>query len=250
VTRGVDRLDGIVTTSPTIVMCCLRHAGHDRGVSRSAGSDVSEGAGQGGWSALVDACYAVRDREQLDVLIACGSEVAVERRGGEARARQLVSLGRRGAVAAQLRSMVERAGRAMAEVARVPSAWTTDVRAEEIDRSRVELLALCERLRMADTPAARGVAMSLLLVRHARSPLYVAYFPGDVSLAAEAANRGLDPAEPSPEDAASPPTEPVALTDPYCGPAEWWWKLETRATSVLSELAMVSARRSSLFVAG
>lgn len=133
----------------------------------------------------------------LDALIANGSEAAAPELC-EVRARQLVKIGRRVAIAGQIEACVETAETVLRSSRRPASVWLVDLRAAEVRAAAVELVGLAGALRSAEPAEARGAAMAMLLVRDGESPLYVASGPDDIANAANAARIALCGGAPGP----------------------------------------------------
>jgi hypothetical protein len=126
----------------------------------------------------------------LDALIANGMEATAPELC-EARARQLVKVGRRVALAGQIEACVEMAQTNLRRSQRPASVWLVDLRAAEVRAAAAALIALAGTLRSAEPAEARGVAMAMLLVRDGESPLYVAHGPDDIVKAVNAARVAL-----------------------------------------------------------
>jgi hypothetical protein len=126
---------------------------------------------------------AIARREQLDELIADGIDP-----GGSgvhaSRVRQIVDRRSRERLALELEAIIETAATVPASARQLPPSLI-DLRLTEISAAQHRLRALAQALRDAYPPTARGVALTMLLIHHGRSPLYVDYAPGDVTLAAE-----------------------------------------------------------------
>jgi hypothetical protein len=117
----------------------------------------------------------------------------------EVRARQLVKVGRRLAIAGQIETCVETAAVDSHRRLRAASVWQVDLRSAEVQAASTELLELARILRSGKRVNARGVAMAMRLVRDGESPLYVARGADDIARAASAATAALAlPARPSP----------------------------------------------------
>ena len=126
----------------------------------------------------------------LDALIANGREATAPELC-EARARQLVKVGRRAALAGQIEACVEMAETDLRRSQRPASVWLVDLRAAEVRAATAALVALAGTLRSAEPVQPRGVAMAMLLVRDGESPLYVAHGPDDIVNAVNAARVAL-----------------------------------------------------------
>ena len=127
---------------------------------------------------------------QLDALIATGREATASELC-EVRARQIVKVGRRVAIAGQIEACVEMAGTVLHCSRRPVSVWAVDLRAAQVRAAAAELLDLAGTLRSAEPAEPRGVAMAMLLVRDGESPLYVAHGPDDIVKALNAARAAL-----------------------------------------------------------
>ena len=133
---------------------------------------------------------AISRPSQLDALIATGREATAPGLC-EVRARQLVKVGRRVAIAGQIEACVEMAETVRRSSRRPASVWLVDLRMAEVRATAAALIALADALRSAEPAAPRGVAMAMLLLRDGDSPLYVAYGPADIANAANAARIAL-----------------------------------------------------------
>lgn len=137
-------------------------------------------------------CWAeARSRaRELDELIATGDGVAASELRA-ARCRQLVTVRRRAALAAQIEECVEAAVTDVRGLRQRTSVWLVDLREPEVRAAAAELLDLAHALRASGRVEPRGVAMATLLVRDGESPLYMAHGPDDVAKAASAARAAL-----------------------------------------------------------
>jgi hypothetical protein len=126
---------------------------------------------------------------QLDELI-CRGDLMSAPELCEARARQLVKLRRRVAIAAQIETCVEAAATDLGVSRRRTSVWLADLRETEVRAAAAELLELACALRSRHRVEPRGVAMAMLLIRDGESPLYVAG-GSDIAQAANAARAAL-----------------------------------------------------------
>jgi hypothetical protein len=160
---------------------------------------------------------ATARRQMLDELIAGGVDPGSSPACQE-RARQLMKKSRRAALAAEIDAIVNVVGESRSGDPPSPL-WLASLRVEEVRAARTQLSAVALLLRSIEQPAARGVALAMLLVRDGRSPLFVRYGPADVKQAADATTSALLG---SPESTEKPGTIAVVSREDWsaaCRPA-------------------------------